>query len=364
MSPELISSRIANLVAGLAPKAKQPNSSTVLNAWIAQAESKLGPGARGGRLGWLVASSVAIATVQRAVDAEGRQLFLLKGGTWLQHRLKATARTTKDVNAPAWMTAELSAIAVPDELRRPHAVVKAIRDNHDQLRLSRPARARALRILDAIAKTAESRGYEVRTPDLERGYGRSKGYLSISIRGHSHVVDMSELIDKVPHEPTMKELKDKERHSWVRIPAYDHVPSGRLTLKVVGGGQVRQETFADTKTIDLEDRLPTVLQELELRSAAEEERERKLELERQERRRHWEQVHEEAKSGAREQHRADTLMSQAQRWQQANDLAAYLDAVAIHVETLHGENRGTDLAMGQGDIALPVRTPGRGCPCG
>jgi hypothetical protein len=51
MSPELISSRIARMVAGLAPKAKQPNSATVLNAWIAQAESKLGPEARGGRLG-------------------------------------------------------------------------------------------------------------------------------------------------------------------------------------------------------------------------------------------------------------------------------------------------------------------------
>lgn len=98
MSPELISSRIARMVAGLAPKAKQPNSATVLSAWIAQAESKLGPEARGGRLGWLVASSVAIAAVQRAVDADGRQLFLLKGGTWLQHRLNVTARTTKDVD--------------------------------------------------------------------------------------------------------------------------------------------------------------------------------------------------------------------------------------------------------------------------
>lgn len=98
MSADLISSRIARMVAGLTPKAKQPNSSAVLNAWIAQAEAKLGAEARGGRLGWLVASSVAIAAVQRAVDTDGRQLFLLKGGTWLQHRLNAMARTTKDVD--------------------------------------------------------------------------------------------------------------------------------------------------------------------------------------------------------------------------------------------------------------------------
>lgn len=36
--------------------------------------------------------------MQRAIDAEGRHLFLLKGGTLLQHRLNATARTTKDVD--------------------------------------------------------------------------------------------------------------------------------------------------------------------------------------------------------------------------------------------------------------------------
>lgn len=41
---------------------------------------------------------MAIAAVQRAVDAEGQQLFLLKGGTLLQHRLNATARATKDVD--------------------------------------------------------------------------------------------------------------------------------------------------------------------------------------------------------------------------------------------------------------------------
>lgn len=98
ISDELIESRLAAALRTLKPKTKQPVSATVLNNWITQAESKLGPDARGGRLGWLVASSVAIAAVQRAVDADGRQLFLLKGGTLLQHRLNATARTTKDVD--------------------------------------------------------------------------------------------------------------------------------------------------------------------------------------------------------------------------------------------------------------------------
>ena len=70
----------------------------MLNNWIAQAETRLGDEAKGGRLGWLIASTVAIGAVQRALDDECRQLFLLKGGTLLQHRLNATARSTKDVD--------------------------------------------------------------------------------------------------------------------------------------------------------------------------------------------------------------------------------------------------------------------------
>ncbi|MEZ5085207.1 MAG: hypothetical protein R2722_02800 [Tessaracoccus sp.] len=42
--------------------------------------------------------AITVGTVQRALDEDGRQLFLLKGGTPLQHRLNATARTTKDVD--------------------------------------------------------------------------------------------------------------------------------------------------------------------------------------------------------------------------------------------------------------------------
>ncbi|MGO1592126.1 MAG: nucleotidyl transferase AbiEii/AbiGii toxin family protein [Ancrocorticia sp.] len=89
---------MAAILGALRPKSKQPASAKVLNVWIAQAEGQVGEEAQGGRLGWLIASSVAIAAVQRALDTDGRQLFLLKGGTLLQHRLEVTARTTKDVD--------------------------------------------------------------------------------------------------------------------------------------------------------------------------------------------------------------------------------------------------------------------------
>ncbi|WP_129670070.1 nucleotidyl transferase AbiEii/AbiGii toxin family protein [Phytoactinopolyspora endophytica] len=98
MTDECNGSRLAALLRTLTPKTKRPVSAKVLDIWISQAEGRLGEEAKGGRLGWLVASSVAIAAVQRAIDSDGRQLFLLKGGTLLQHQLNATARTTKDVD--------------------------------------------------------------------------------------------------------------------------------------------------------------------------------------------------------------------------------------------------------------------------
>ena len=70
----------------------------MLDVWIAHAAGRIGDEAAGGRLGGLIASSIAVAAVQRALDTDGRQLFLLKGGTLLQHRLRATARATKDVD--------------------------------------------------------------------------------------------------------------------------------------------------------------------------------------------------------------------------------------------------------------------------
>ncbi|MCL2788260.1 MAG: nucleotidyl transferase AbiEii/AbiGii toxin family protein [Micrococcales bacterium] len=81
----------------LKPKLKQPNSAAVLDKWIAKAEQDLELD-ESGRLGWLVASTVATAALQRALAVDGGARFLLKGGTMLQHRLSVPTRATKDVD--------------------------------------------------------------------------------------------------------------------------------------------------------------------------------------------------------------------------------------------------------------------------
>lgn len=95
---EIFYSGLQSRLGELTKKQNQPKSTSVLNNWITHAETRLGSEFGGGRLGWLIASSIAVAAVQRAVDEDGRQLFLLKGGSYLQHRLNAPSRSTKDID--------------------------------------------------------------------------------------------------------------------------------------------------------------------------------------------------------------------------------------------------------------------------
>lgn len=82
--------------ASLPGRGKEPTSKRHLDAWVAQAQAKTGVAV--GRLGWLVASSVVIAALQRAVATDGRPRFLLKGGAYLEIRLGLRSRATKDID--------------------------------------------------------------------------------------------------------------------------------------------------------------------------------------------------------------------------------------------------------------------------
>jgi hypothetical protein len=81
----------------LSERDKEPSSKRVLDTWIAHAVGSTGIVER--RLGWIVASSVAIGALQRAVHTDGQPRFLLKGGTYLEVRLGLRSRATSDIDA-------------------------------------------------------------------------------------------------------------------------------------------------------------------------------------------------------------------------------------------------------------------------
>jgi hypothetical protein len=83
--------------ASLPERGKEPTAARHLDAWIEQAVPRVGVTSR--RLGWMVASSVAIGVLQRSLDPGGEPRFLLKGGAYLELILGLRARSTSDIDA-------------------------------------------------------------------------------------------------------------------------------------------------------------------------------------------------------------------------------------------------------------------------
>ncbi|HEY0165667.1 MAG TPA: nucleotidyl transferase AbiEii/AbiGii toxin family protein [Jatrophihabitans sp.] len=110
----------------LGERGKEPASKSILNAWVNQAQAQVGLDT--GRLGWLVASTVVVAALQRAIDEEGRTRFLLKGGTYLQHRLSWSGRPTKDIDGMVRGDIDEFLAALDDALRLPWGPLVLTRD--------------------------------------------------------------------------------------------------------------------------------------------------------------------------------------------------------------------------------------------
>jgi hypothetical protein len=104
-------------LASMKERGKEPNSAGVLNAWVTHAQQEVG--LEQSQLGWLIASTVVIAALQRAIDADGRSRFVLKGGTYLQHRLSWSGRATKDVDGMVRGDIDEFLSAVDDALAQP-----------------------------------------------------------------------------------------------------------------------------------------------------------------------------------------------------------------------------------------------------
>ena len=85
------------MTADLPDRQRTPISARVLNTWLRDAQTQTGVGEK--RIGWLLASTVAVAALQRAIGTDRQPLFLLKGGLLMEFHLGLDARATKDVDA-------------------------------------------------------------------------------------------------------------------------------------------------------------------------------------------------------------------------------------------------------------------------
>ena len=265
-----------------------------------------------------------------------------EGKQWVEERVLDPSETRwriyktvwKLVDLPDWLSLQPDPIPVAASLTvRAHAAVRAIKSDRSLLSFRQPTRSRALRLLDALARAAEQKGYAVESAKNGRERISDGAVLIFRLQQHSYRVRMVELMDRVSHVPTKAELREAERHSWVRIPTHDPVPSGRLQVEILGYSS-HPAKFADTKRQTLDERLPYVLEALERRAADDEARRIQRENEEAARRRQWEEVHANALVAYEEACREKVLSAQVERFVRVQRIDEYLSALRDHMESL------------------------------
>ncbi|WP_251056932.1 hypothetical protein [Streptomyces sp. ISL-94] len=207
------------------------------------------------------------------------------------------------------------------------------------MRLTKSVQGRAFRLIHALLTATQRLGYAIAFGTAESApapHRRRDGppHFTITAQGQRCDFLILQEQDRAEHIPTKKELADAEKHSWVRIPRYDHSPSERLSICVSGGLRHRAGQWADTAARPLEDQLAEIVQEVGLRGeAAERKRLADLEAAREKRLR-WEAAMQQAKIDYAEAVRVQHLEAQERAWRHAAGLAEYVGALRLHAQTL------------------------------
>lgn len=204
------------------------------------------------------------------------------------------------------------------------------------VQVSRESTDRAVRILDALLKALEARGFSVTVKD------EPKRTTTLSILDETLEFGLEEIVARQEHVLSSAERKKKEKSPWSTygIPQYDFLPTGRFSLKLknLWLRGVRM-TWSDGKVQRLEDRLNAFI--VGLINAAVRKREDRLERERRER--EWEEERRRREEKARlirqEKERLAGLEKEAENWRKSQSLRAYIDAVRESAIREHGEIR-------------------------
>lgn len=286
-------------------------------------------------------SLVAIIN-RRQMAPDGQQVILMDGASYYHKLLRLSS-------VSEWKTLPPAEVVAADRIGRWHPVVAALRSENRLSSIESPQRQRALRLLHALAREAEARGYTVQAPPKREppGYGHQDGNqlpgcVIVGVTPVKCAIGITQLKDKVPHEATMKELERAKRESWYRIPTHDYVPSKRLSITLNSDSRYSSEVSgADTKTIPLESRLPDVLTLFERWALIHTERveaERLAEIEKQKRQ---EREDELARQAYVQHALGERLIADMKDWELAGRLRHYLADMAERIGHITDEEPRT-----------------------
>ena len=234
---------------------------------------------------------------------------------------------------------EEAKIVVPDQLTDPHPdVARAAKSLHISrtdphsvltprarprldIRVYQASLDRALRIMDALVKGLEARGYQVEVDDDEPKHSTSAILLDERV-----FFFLEEKTKRADHEPTAAEKLEAKRWNWERWPKHDFLPSGALRLRIVDTDYLRVRTvWSDGESQRIEDCLNDFI--VGLLKAAEAIKRRRVEHAKAEKRRREEAILQAELDQLRwlEEARRRELDRQADASEKARRIRAYVD---------------------------------------
>ncbi len=284
----------------------------------------------------------------------GKRLTTQVVGTELEIRLVDDPRGERVV-----IDLDLVPVSVPEKVSRLHAAARQLRDLKSRHEVSLVELPRATRIVHAIAKEAERRGWSAEAPtETPNGYGQASwtgakdGHLSIVVAGNHFGLRLQEGGVKT-RGPWEKEVAQAKRYwsdySWngrTRIKPegpHDAAANGRLKLTIIDGPHWlrngRRSTFADGASSSLDSKLGELFRELELRvheaelaeierTAAAERAEEEAKRAAEERERQWHVLMADARRLHNESRRREYLRQQLDRWSEAGRVRDYAEALS------------------------------------
>ncbi len=196
------------------------------------------------------------------------------------------------------------------------------------MKVTKVCLSRALRIMNALIKALEQRGFRVSIEARDR-YAHHKSYkTSVFVLGEVIEIKLREILKQ-----TKRELPPKDW--WLNKYEFINIPSGELSLEIQSWDSPRKR-WADGKKQRLEDCLNSFIIGLIKTSVQMRTRENERQIEAQKREEVERQRIEIARRRQEEEEKIRDLFKKAEDWARSQQIKAYIQAVRINAIQRYG----------------------------